>query len=164
MTDEELIAELRTMGIDAESHKVIALLPLVQVAWADGTIQPAERKLIFQIAEENDMFIGDAGRILDSWLNNHPTEAYVVHGRKLLVELAQRESGRLGETISLSTLDEVLAFCESVALAAGGLFGILWTIDKRERIAIREIAHALDVDAESAIGWGAPDDEAHDDG
>ncbi len=145
MTDEELISELRSMGIDADSHRVVALLPLVQVAWADGRIQDAEHKLIFRVAEERGMLVGDGGRILESWLNNHPTDRYVARGRKLLVELAKRETG-LGTSMSAQTLEDVLEFCERVARAAGGLFGVIWTVDSRERNAIREIAEALEVE------------------
>jgi len=158
MTDDELIVELRSMGIDAESHKVVALLPLVQVAWADAVIQQAERKLIFKIAEDHGMLDGDGGRILDSWLNNPPTEQYVVRGRKVLVDLARRETS-LGDSVTMKTLDDVLEFCERVAKAAGGLFGIVWTVDLRERTAIREIAEALDVEADDSTNWSALNDE-----
>ena len=33
MNDEQLIGELRFLGVDKDSHRVVALLPLAQVAF-----------------------------------------------------------------------------------------------------------------------------------
>jgi len=159
MTDKDLIRELQSMGIDAESHKVVALLPLVQVAWADGKVQQAERSLITRTAEERGLVIGDGPKILDGWLTHPPTEQYLARGQKLLVELAGRSSG-VGDDFSVQTLDDILQLCEGVARAAGGLFGIAWSVDARERTAIKEIAMALDVDnVDTGASWDALNDE-----
>ena len=117
-TDEDLIRELQSMGIDAQSHKVVALLPLVQVAWADGKVQQAERSLIVETAEQRGLLMGDGPKILESWLNHPPTEQYLARGQRLLVQLAQRPTG-VGETFTLQTLDDVLELCEGVARAYG---------------------------------------------
>ncbi len=143
MTDEALIDELRHLGIDRHSHRVVALLPLVQVAWADGAVQGAEARLIRRLAEEHHMVDGDGARVLETWLAEPPTAEYVARGRACLVELARREGSDLGDGLDARTLDEVVALCERVARAAGGLFGVLWTVDARERAAIAEIARAL---------------------
>ena len=143
MTDEELIDALRHLGIDRRSHRVLALLPLVQVAWADGTVQRAEARLIRQVAEERHLLDGDGARVLETWLAEAPTEDYVARGRACLVELARREGTELSDVLAAGALDEVVALCERVARAAGGLFGVLWTVDARERAAIAEIARAL---------------------
>ena len=158
-TDEDLIRELQSMGIDAQSHKVVALLPLVQVAWADGKVQQAERSLIVETAEQRGLLMGDGPKILESWLNHPPTEQYLARGQRLLVQLAQRPTG-VGETFTLQTLDDVLELCEGVARAAGGLFGIAWTVDARERTALGEIAAALDVNSvDTGASWDALNDE-----
>ena len=143
MTDEELIGELRFMGIDQASYKVVALLPLVRVAWADGEVQPAERSLIESLAKEHGLVAGDGARILRGWLQNAPTEDYVRRGHNCLKALAERSGGTFGDTTKLAEVDEVVALCHQVARAAGGLFGILWAFDDRERAAIEEIARAL---------------------
>lgn len=143
MTDQELIDELRHLGIDRQSHKVVALLPLVQVAWADGTVQRAEAELIRSLATEHGMEEGDGARILETWLTEAPTRDFVNRGRRCLVELARRDGADLGEELQPETLEQVVELCEQVARAAGGLFGILWTVDERERAAIEQIARAL---------------------
>ena len=143
MNDEELIAELQHLGIDRDSHRVIALLPLVQVAWADGTVQRAEADLIRSLAEEHGMDAGDGARILEQWLVEAPTVDVVDRGRACLVALAARDGAKLGAAVGPETLEQVVELCEQVARAAGGLFGILWTVDDRERAAIEQIARAL---------------------
>jgi hypothetical protein len=159
MTNERLIGELQSMGIDNESYRVIALLPLVQVAWADGTVQSSERDLILQTASSRQLLAGDGAAILESWLTHPPSETYLARGQTLLVELACQPAG-VGEAFSLQTLDDILELCEGVARAAGGLFGLAWTVDERERTALREIAAQLDVAmVDTSASWDALSDE-----
>lgn len=146
MNDLELIKALHGLGIDEESHRVIALLPLVHVAWADGEVQSAERRLIERIARDHAMVPGDGPRILHQWLRTPPTAAYLQRGTRVLRHLARRERG-LGADLKLETVSEVLQFCEDVANAAGGLFGLVWRVAQTERVALREIGEALDLDA-----------------
>lgn len=150
--DKNIIGQLNAMGMDEESFRVVALLPLIQVAWADEAVQPKERELILKIAGENRMLEGDeARRVLEGWLSNPPTEEYLEKGRRLLVELAHRQRG-VGAELPAETLDAVLNFCEDVAAAAGGLFGLAWKVDARERSAIKEIADALEVESSRVVG------------
>lgn len=143
MTDAELVAELRLLGIDRHSHRVVALLPLVQVAWADGMVQPREHDLILDRAEALGMLTGDGERIVRRWLELAPTQEYVLRGRACLIELARRQGSELGADLDAAALEQVVVLCEQVAAAAGGLFGVLWTVDARERAVITEIARAL---------------------
>ena len=143
MNDKELIAELRFMGIDKASYRVVTLLPLVRVAWADGAVQSAERALILQTAEDGGMVQADGARILQDWLRHAPTEEYVRRGNACLRALADRSGADFGGGLDPETLDDVVSLCEQVAEVAGGLFGIMWSVDERERSAIEEIARAL---------------------
>ena len=45
-------AWLAELKIPRENYRLVMLLPMVYVAWADGRIQSAERKLILQIASD----------------------------------------------------------------------------------------------------------------
>ena len=155
MNDEQLIGELRFLGVDEASHRVVALLPLVQVAWADGTVQKAEFDLIQGIASNTGMLHGDGARILKSWLTHAPTEDYLRRGRRCLLTLALRSGNGIGEGIEADSLQDFVGFCERVASAAGGLFGVLWSVDARERAAIEEIAVALDLESENAKEWSS---------
>lgn len=63
------LAELK---IPRDAYRLVTLLPLVHVAWADGKIQREERKLILQIAADRG-FLENAGReTLEHWLSVAP--------------------------------------------------------------------------------------------
>ena len=141
-SDKDLVLRIADLGIDQSSYRALALRPLVEVAWADGTIQKAERDLIVKVARENYFDMGNGAEILHGWLTTKPTEEYFDRGRALLVTLAQRERG-MGADLDGQTLGALLDLCEDVAKAAGGLFGMAFTVENRERLAIREISSAL---------------------
>ena len=163
MTDQEIIDALRYLGIDNASYRVVALLPLVQVAWADGTIQRAERSFILATAQNNGMLVGDGARILKNWLTFAPTDDYVSQGRECLVALARRSNSSLGDAVMADTLGNILDLCETVARSAGGVFGLMWSVDARERTAIQEIAVALEVEVDESLGWDELTAEVHKD-
>ena len=152
-TDDEMVADLHWMGIDEGNFRVLALLPLVQVAWADSEVQPAERELIVRLADQGGLLDTDGVSILDSWLAAEPSDAYLRRGRRLLVELAHRRTGRFRGAVDADTLQNVRQFCEDVAAAAGGLFGRFWKVDARESAAIREIAEVLEVSPDAGLDW-----------
>ena len=50
MHDDVLRSRLQALGVDADTWHVVALLPLVQVAWADGHVHDDERRSIMERA------------------------------------------------------------------------------------------------------------------
>ena len=50
LSDPGLLQELQSLGFTTDTVALLPLVPLVQVAWADSGITPAERDLIVQIA------------------------------------------------------------------------------------------------------------------
>ncbi len=143
MKDAELVKALNGLGIDADSHRVLALLPLVQVAWADGAVQPAEAELIRKLARDRWMIGPAAEHLLEDWLKFEPTAEFHLRGRRLLQEVVRRTRGEM--TLDARTSEDVVALAQAVAGVAGGLFGMM-AVSATEREAIREIAAALSVD------------------
>lgn len=142
MTDAELAAVLHSLGIDEESCGAVVLLPLVQVAWADGRVQDEERELILSIASARGLLTGDGERLLDGWLHYRPSPRYIERGRAALIELAKRGDGPVA-----SGVGDIVSLCEQVARSAGGLFGRIGVVDATERRALAEIAGALSIEA-----------------
>lgn len=145
MTDAEIRAELQALGVDESSWRAVLLLPLVQVAWADGVIQDEERVLILDVARQRLALDEAALAVVEHWLCAAPTAEVIERGRRLMVQLALRHRGP-GSELSDNALEAVQALCESVARAAGGLFGVLFTVDKSERAALAEIASSVDAE------------------
>ena len=143
MTDAEIVLGLGRLGIDKDSYEVLILLPLVQVAWADGKIQKAERKLIVDIAARNGLAEGPARELFVGWLEKRPTDRYFARARHLLMALAHRERG-LGSSVKLEQVADLIDLCEEVARAAGGLFGA-FPVHVNERRTITEIVDEIGV-------------------
>lgn len=140
MTDDEITDVLAALGIDAGSWRLVALLPMIQVAWADGSVSAPERALILDIAKKRQL-VDDAGlKLLDRWLNEPPSPFYLSQARKVLAGLIGRRGWKGGD---LHVGDDLIAWCEGVADASGGLFGLFGRTDAAEREALETIARAL---------------------
>src|SRR4051794_31701262 len=50
-TDAQILEDLQAFGYDADTVKLLFVVPLVYVAWADGSVTPRERSLILELAK-----------------------------------------------------------------------------------------------------------------
>lgn len=137
MEDTQLLQQLRSLGIDAETWQVVTLLPLVEVAWADGRVQDAERARIVRLAGASEALAGDGRLVLEGWLSYRPSPAYFARGRSVLRALLARPEA---QALPVGNLHDA---CIRVAEAAGGLFGVVATIDAKERALLAEMAREL---------------------
>lgn len=134
------------LGIPEHSWRLVALLPLVEVAWADGEVQSMERRMILGIAQRRGL-VDEAGlERLKGWLTDRPDAAYFARARQLLKSLStQGAASDEGDLLS-----EIVGFCQGVAEAAGGAIGE-GAVSHGEREAIQEIAQTLGV--EDSTAW-----------
>jgi len=140
MINEKLVERLRSLGIDRENYRVLALLPLVQVAWADGRVQQAEEQLITEAATQLGLEPGGTWvGVLQSWLRSPPSDLDYLRGQQALLALAQLSASDLDQ----STLGELIDLSAEVAQAAGGLFGVMFQIEDTEKRALNDIAQIL---------------------
>lgn len=143
MIDADLAKHLESIGLTGETARLVALLPLVQVAWADGAVQPEEKSLILEIAKKRS-FADDAGiAVIERWLTTEPSRFVYATGRKVVGILLARKPTQL-PNLDQATPADVIAWCEGVSEVAGGFFG--WNkVHSAETAAIAEIAEALKV-------------------
>jgi hypothetical protein len=151
MNDADLGEALRALGMDEASWRALPLLPLVQVAWADGTVQEAERELILRLSQERWKLGAEAHRLLRNWLHHPPSIEYARRGHEALNALCDHA----GSPIRREALADVLALALQVAKAAGGFFGF-GAIGAEEALAIEEIARALEIAHDRR--WVMPDE------
>ncbi len=142
--EDTLLSSLKELGINQDNYGVLALLPLVLVAWSDGKVQKAEKVRVLEIAHENGFLVGGED-VLKGWLDREPTRAYYDTGFEVLIELARRERG-VGTGLNADSLQELLDLSMDVAKAAGGLFGKAFTVCDAERAAMNSLAGTLSVD------------------
>lgn len=140
MNDTDCTALLHEFGVDVASREALVFLPVVWVAWADGTIEPKERELILSLAERHVTLGPEGARVLDNWLSFVPDKARVERAAALLVALDMRaRTGAHGDIVD---------FCHQVASAAGSLFG---RIAAPEREAMELVARSLAVEPHLAF-------------
>ena len=120
MSDDAVLERLVGLGLKANTIAALSLVPLIQVAWADGKIQDNERTAILQGAHGKGLEKGTAGyELLQEWLNKPPKdelfvawEAYI----KSLIAQLNDEQNRLLK-------NQIVGFAKMVAAAAGGILG-----------------------------------------
>lgn len=135
---------MRELGIDKDNFRTLGLLPLVFVAWADGTVQRAEGSLIRRVARDKGWLTGNGEQLLDRWLEEPPESDYVLKGLALLKQLAAERHG-FSDAITAETLGNLLVLCKEVAEAAGGLWGLTESISTEEERALATIAEAFGI-------------------
>jgi tellurite resistance protein len=143
---------LKELRVPREAYRVVSLLPLVYVAWADGKIQKGERELILRIARERGMLDNGGEEALARWLSEPPSRQQLKADLAVLNELA-RSDRALQEEFGADEEQLLLAWCQDVADAAGGLLGLKSARTDAERAALKTIASALDMS--SATQWRA---------
>lgn len=153
--DTTLKDSLRSLGFTAETYRVLMLLPLVYVAWADGKMDDAEIERIDDIAKAR-FHLGPKGlAILDGWLFERPSKEYFDEGMQDLFLLAQSEDGE--PLVHPEELHDLLVHCESIARASGHALDVPTGVSKEEENALVEIAGILGVD--NGMSWGRLLDE-----
>jgi len=137
--DEDIVRGLQQLGYAAEIVTSFRVLPLIDVAWADGTVSDAERDLVIAAARARGVQPGSlADRHVAQWLASPPSPALCDATLHLLGLTIQR----LPPDERAAATGEVLAACRSVATAAGGVLGF-HKISEREQRALDRIAAEL---------------------
>ena len=78
ITDDAVLERLAALDISSETLAALSLIPLVAVAWADGSIDDKERAGVFSRAAEAGVGKGDVSHeLFERWLTEPPPPALV---------------------------------------------------------------------------------------
>ncbi|MGH9868483.1 MAG: hypothetical protein ACREAA_10020 [Candidatus Polarisedimenticolia bacterium] len=137
--DDALLDQLMAMGIGPETVLALILVPLAAVAWADGSIEPAERAAILKAAEERGIKPGTpAGQMLESWLER-PPDARLMQNWKTYLDSIW---GAFDDDHRRGMHDSLIGMARAVAQAAGGFLGIS-KISTAERAVLADLEETL---------------------
>jgi tellurite resistance protein len=137
--DSEMLQELQSLGFTPETVVLLPLVPLLQVAWAEGGVSDAERKLILQLARARGIEPGTPpDHKLASWLASRPDEQVFASATRLI--RAMLDAGAPG--MASLTAADLVKHAEAIAAASGGIFGIN-RISSEERALLNTIAADL---------------------
>ena len=119
--DNDLLERLCDMGIGADTVAAMSVVPLVEVAWADGHMDAREIDAILRGAAECGIEVGSAAHeLLESWTREQPGDdlmgAWQEYIRAVCAEISAEQRWRLE--------DCMVGRAQAVAAAAGGFLGI----------------------------------------
>ena len=129
--DEALLDALADLGLQADTLAALSLVPLVEVAWADGKLEPREREALLHAAR-------DAGidqrhpcyELFDGWMSQRP-------GSKML-EVWAAYVGALAHSLDAARYaqlrERILGRARAVAVAAGGFLGLKKISPEEEKV------------------------------
>lgn len=150
MNTIEVRRDLERLGIAYEDYRLLMLLPLVYVAWADGKMETVEAHRIVWLARRR-FGIGDSGiGLLERWLAAPPSREYIQHGLMELLFLAR--SPEVLE-INLSDLQDLLLHAEAIARSTAAALDAPWAVGPAEEQALEDIARVLGID--NGVSWAS---------
>ena len=137
--DPELLRDINALGFSPDTVSLLPLVPILQVAWADAEVSPAERKMILDIARLRGIAEGSAAdQQLAHWLTQRPAPAVFSGAGRLVAAMLAAGSDT---THDLST-DDLVKYCEKIAAASGGILGLA-KVSAAERDAIEQVQKTL---------------------
>ena len=142
LQDPALLKELQDLGFTPDTVVLLPLVPVLEVAWAEGGITPAERDLLVRLARSRGVAEDSvADRQLNAWMTSRPAPSVFAHAGRLTA--AMLASGSDQVTTGL-TADELVAYCEKIAAVSGGILGLrIGSVSLEEKSLLARIASDL---------------------
>jgi hypothetical protein len=143
----ELEQTLMELGIRPTSYRALMLLPLIYVAWADGKMESVEVDRIRRFAADRLHLTPETAAVLDKWLKEAPSQAFVERGLRGLLGVALDEDFL---EVDVDELPDLVLHAESIARATADAFDDPNAVTAEEEVALGEIARLLEVDGGAA--------------
>ena len=140
ITDDSVLEQLAALGISSDTLAALSLVPLVAVAWADGSIDDKEREVAFSRAAEQGLGKQDvAYQMFEHWLADRPPPGLLAAWKSYIGALSPTLSDEARRALKRELLDRTRA----VAGAAGGFLGIGRKISPAEEHVLTELDAAI---------------------
>ena len=118
ITNPAVLEKLMELGVRPETVAALSIVPLVEVAWADGALDAKERRAIVEragVARDST-----AGALLETWLDRRPDPKLLTAWTHLI----QAMSEQLGPDEAARLKTGLLERARAVAAATGGFLGV----------------------------------------
>lgn len=121
ITNQDILERLVAMNVRPETLTALALVPLIEVVWADGEVDDAERRAVLEQAALQRIAPGSSEyELLERWLSRRPEDT--------LMRAWQHYVQGLCEHLSSSQRDalrrELSRGLRKAAEASGGFLGL----------------------------------------
>lgn len=137
----ELLAVAKTFNYrDRNDLKSPSLVPLVEIAWADGPVDTKEKNAILNAVKQSKQAGGSMDHeLLERWLKQRPPpellEAWMHYMQGLCEQLSQEEVAALKE--------EFIKHARTMANASGGFLRLSGNISKSESNLFKKLESAF---------------------
>jgi hypothetical protein len=140
VADAQILQDLQDLGYTADTVTLLHLVPLIQMAWAEGHVSMRERDLIIEAARARGIESGSAAdRQLAGWLATRPSEELFNTTMRAIAAMLE---SRPEEERAASEKD-LLSYLTSIATASGGVLG--WgAVSDEERSVLARITQELE--------------------
>jgi hypothetical protein len=136
----EVLDRLIDLDIHPETVAALSLVPLVEVAWADGSLDASERGAVLERADTAGFAPGSIERaLLETWLSRKPEPKLLRAWVHLVEGLCEQMSPQEVAALREGLLDKARA----VAGASGGFLGLGSKISAKEADVIRRLESAF---------------------
>jgi hypothetical protein len=140
ITNDAVLEKLAALNISSETVAALALIPLIAIAWSDGSIDDKERVAVFCKAQEEGVSHDDVSReLFERWLSERPPANLFATWKDYVRVLAETMSAEDRRFFKGRVLDRA----RGVAEAAGGFLGIGRKVSAAEQKMLDELASAF---------------------
>jgi hypothetical protein len=137
ITNPTVLDTLMALGIRSETLAALMIVPLVEVAWADGTLDTRERRAIMQGA---GLTAGSPeSAMLDAWLDRRPDPKLLTAWTHLVQGMCEQFDAAAVGRLKTGLLERARA----VAAASGGLFGVGSKVSQAEAEMLKTLEAAF---------------------
>lgn len=140
ITNAAVLDKLLMLEIPSETVAALSVVPLVEVAWADGSLDAKERAAVLAHVADAGFAPGSAEHVLlEAWLQKRPDPKLLVAWTHLVEGMCEKlspdEMGRMKSTL--------LERARSVARASGGTLGLGSKVSKTEAAMLSNLESAF---------------------
>jgi hypothetical protein len=140
LADEDILKDLQALGYTPETVMLLHLVPLVQMAWAEGSVSESERALIVEAARSRGVAEGsEADRQLGKWLTVRPSDEIFATTLRAIGAILQASPDGQRD----ASQRDILAYCTAIASASGGILGF-GKVSEPERELLARISQEIE--------------------
>jgi hypothetical protein len=133
--DQAVLDQLVRLGVGPETLAALAMVPLIEVVWADGRVDDKERELVLAHAKKQGIQVGSIEHeLLDRWLRLRPGNELLEAWRHYVDALCYR----MDEAARGALKNELLRDVRAAARASGGFLG-LRAISSQEKAVLEKL-------------------------
>lgn len=136
INNPKILEHLINLGITPTVMASLVILPLVEVAWADGELSAEEKKTVLEQASKGGLAKGSVNyTILEAWLKERPEKKFLdawlhyIEGLKESLDAAELELLK----------NELLERAIKVATSSGGFLGLGSKISLEEKAVLKKM-------------------------